>query len=139
VPSPIPPETRAAIIHDLESEEEESCRTIAKRHGVSDATVRKIAKDEGFADAFTRANTKSATDAAIADNRARRAIEATEALTVAAALRDKILTAAHGRDAQGWATAYGIMADKHAMFDQYDSDKLGLAAVDSWLDAMGIP
>lgn len=73
MPSPIPDETRTAILEDLESDTEESCRTIAKRHGVSDATVRKIAKDEGFTNAFTRADTKNATEAAAADNAARRA------------------------------------------------------------------
>lgn len=154
MPSPIPETTRAAIIADLESEDEESCRTIANRHGVSDATVRKIAKDEGFTQAFTRVNTENATRARVADMKAQRTQLAQILLEDALKLRERAWKAytyyerskdgverveldlpplAEVRNAY---TALAIAIDKHVVLDRHDSDSTGLAAVDEWLQNM---
>jgi transposase-like protein len=133
MPSAIPEETRAAVIADLESENG-STRDIAERHGISPASVSRIGSAAGIE--LDRSKTKIATEAVVADARARRAIEASESINVAAHLRGKLLKSESGRDAQGWATAYGIMIDKHAMLDRHDADLHGLAAVDAWLREM---
>jgi hypothetical protein len=154
MPSPIPEATRAAIIEDLGSDTEESCRTIAKRHGVSDATVRKIAKDEGFTNAFTRVDTENATRARVADMKAARTELAAVLLQDAIKLRERAWTeyTYYERSKDGVErvqldlpplaevrnayTALGIVVDKHLTLDRHDSDASGLAAVDAWLRDM---
>lgn len=154
MPSPIPEDTRNAIIEDLESGTEESCRTIAKRHGVSDATVRKIAKDEGITNAFTRVNTENATRARVADMKAQRANLAQILLEDALKLRERAWTqyTYYERSKDGVErvqldlpplaevrnayTALAIAIDKHVVLDRHDSDATGLAAVDAWLRDM---
>lgn len=154
MPSPIPEATRAAIIEDLASEDEESCRTIANRHGVSDATVRKIAKDEGFTQAFTRVNTENATRARVADMKSQRSQLAATLLGDALKLRERAWTAYtyYERSKDGVErveldlpplsevrnayTALAIAIDKHVVLDRHDSDSTGLAAVDEWLQTM---
>ncbi|MEV4458477.1 hypothetical protein, partial [Microbispora sp. NPDC049633] len=118
---PLDDATKDAILADIRAREK-SCRGIARDHGVSDATVRKIAKDNNVVDAFSREKTEKATRARAADSKAARAVEAAESLTVAAELRRKILTAKDGRDARDWATAYGIMSDKHMAYERFDAD-----------------
>jgi hypothetical protein len=126
--------TRAAILNDIKAGDK-SCRGIAADHGVSRTAVSKIAKDAGIADAFGRQKTKKATEAHVADGKAARALEAAESITAAAWLRQQIRTAKNGRDAQGWATAYGIMSDKHMAFEKYDSDN-GTGEARSMLSAL---
>ena len=135
MPPPLDPAKRAAILADIQAGNA-SCRGIARAHDVSRTTVSQIAKDAGLNEAFGRQQTKKATEAAQADNKARRAVEATESLTAAAHLRKKIFTARGGRDAQGWATAYGIMADKHMAFERHDADT-GAAGARSVLGRLG--
>jgi transposase-like protein len=72
MPSPIPPETRAAILRDIETGTK-SRGQIARDHDVSTTTVSKVAKDAGIEQPFSREQTKNATEAAVADNRALRA------------------------------------------------------------------
>jgi transposase len=154
MPSPIPEETRQAVLEDIASDEDLSTRKIADRHGVSESTVRKIAKDNGFTDAFTRANTENATRARVADMKAQRAELAATLLEDALKLRERAWTAytyyerskdgvervqldlpplAEVRNAY---TALAIAIDKHVVLDKHDADMHGLAAVDAWLNRM---
>lgn len=135
MPSPIPEATRAAVLADIETSQK-SRGAIARDHGVSTTTVSKIARDAGIEQPFSREQTKSATEAALADHRARRADEASGSISAATHLRENLLKSESGRDAQGWATAYGIMIDKHAMLDGYDSDN-GVAGAKSLLSGLG--
>lgn len=134
MPKPLDPDKRAAILADIKAGGH-SCRGIARKHGVSDHAVRKIATENGITDAWSRAQTEKATRARAADNKAARAIEAAQALAVAAELRRKILTAKDGRDARDWATAYGIMSDKHMAYERFDADN-GVDEARSMLGAL---
>jgi len=154
MPSPIDDETRAAVLEDIASEEELSCREIGKRHGVSESTVRKIARDNGFTDAFTRANTESATRARVADMASRRTELAAGLLEDAERLRkrawSKYVHVANGSEGlesieldlpplsevRNAYAALGISVDKHLQLVKHDSDTTGLAAVDAWLREM---
>lgn len=71
MPPPLDPDKRAAILQAIRGGG--TCRGIARKHAVDPSTVSKIAKDAGITDAFQRGQTKNATEAAIADNKARRA------------------------------------------------------------------
>jgi hypothetical protein len=151
MPSPIPEETRAAVLEDIASEEELSTRTIADRHGVSESTVRKIAKDNGFTDAFTRANTENATRARVADMASRRAELAAGLLEDAEKLRkrawSKYIHVANGSEGlesieldlpplsevRNAYAALGISVDKHLQLVKHDTDTNGMAAVDEWI------
>ena len=88
MPPRIPDDKRAAILADIHARNG-TCRGIAKRHDVSDATVRKIAADEGITDAFSRAQTENATRAVAADNRSRRAQIASDLLDDVVKLRER--------------------------------------------------
>ncbi|MEV0660140.1 helix-turn-helix domain-containing protein [Actinomadura luteofluorescens] len=122
---------RVAQLHG----EGKSRNEIARAIGRAQSTVSKIARELGLS--FDRSRTAKATEAVQADNKARRTIEARESIAVAAELRQRILGAKGGRDAQGWATAYGIMADKHMAFEQYDADT-GSAGARSVLGQLAI-
>lgn len=154
MPSPIPPETREAVLADIASDEELSCREIGKRHDVSEGTVRRIAKDNGFTQAFTRVNTENATRARVADMKAARSQLAATLLEDALKLRERAWTAYtyYERSKDGVErveldlpplsevrnayTALAIAIDKHVVLDRHDSDSAGLAAVDEWLQTM---
>lgn len=133
MPPRIPDDQRAAILTDIKAGKPRN--EIARKHGRSPGTISNIATDAGLTDAFDRTSTKMATEARTADNRAARSIEATESLTIASSLRSRILEADGGRDAQGWATAYGIMSDKHMAFEKFDA-ATGSETVGSLLGAM---
>lgn len=120
MPKPLPDHVRAAILDDIRAGG--TCRGIATKHSVSPSSVRKIAQEAGITDAFERAQTEKATAARQVDTKAARAVEAAETLAVAKHLRAQILTAQSGRDAQGWAVAYGIMIDKNLVLEKHDSD-----------------
>ncbi|WP_066360295.1 hypothetical protein [Herbidospora mongoliensis] len=115
---PLDPTVEQAILASIDAGLARNA--VAREHKVSPSTVGKVAEKHGRT--FDRAKTKKATEAAVADSKAARAVEATQTLTVAKWLREKISTATTGRDAQGWATAYGILIDKHAMLDRFDHD-----------------
>lgn len=124
MPPRLPDDKRAAILADIQAGTK-SRNQIARDRGVSVSTVTKLAQESGNADAFDRSQTKSATAAAQADNRAKRAAEATAAIDAAPLLRMNLLTAQNGRDAQGWAVAYGIVLDKHSMLEKHDATDPG--------------
>lgn len=124
MPARIPDDKRAAIAAAIRTGRYGN-REIARLHSVSPATVTNIARSLGGDDAFERSQTKSATAAAEADNRARRATEASSALADAPAVRMNILASTSGRDAQGWAVAYGILVDKHVSLERHDATDPG--------------
>jgi transposase-like protein len=153
VPAPTPPDVREAVLRDIERGGS-STRQIGARHGVSDATVRKIAKEAGLT--FSREQTKNATEAKVADNKARRAEIARKFLDKADALLDqmdqphvafnfggrdntyneKLMDRPPIADIRNLMTSAAIAFDKHLAADRHDSDDQGLAAVDAWIRDM---
>lgn len=125
MPSRIPDDKRASIVADIK-EARKSRAQIARDHDVSAWTVGNIAKEAQIDGAFSREKTQNATAAAQADSRAMRAAEAIAALAAAPTLRRNVLAADNGRDAQGWAVAYGIMIDKHAVLERHDATDPGV-------------
>jgi hypothetical protein len=125
VPPRIPDDKRTAILADINSGTK-GRNQIARDHGVSVGTVTNLAKGSGSTDAFDRSQTKTATAAVTADNRARRVAEAEAAIRDAPAARLQILAADNGRDAQGWAVAYGILIDKHVVLERHDATDPGV-------------
>lgn len=115
---PITDDVRDAILQEIR--DGGTCRGIAKAHEVSTDTVRRIASKAGITDAFARASTKKATEARQADNRAKRAELATESLEAARVMMQRGLKPKNGHDAQGWAIAFGIYADKHLALEKAD-------------------
>lgn len=158
MPPRIPDTTRQAILTDIQAKAG-STRTIAAKHGVSDATVRKIATEAGITDAFAREQTEKATRARVADMKAMRAAIAAELLGDVLRLRERawepytVAMSAGGKDGgielvtlerpplgevRNAYTAIGIALDKSLRLEQHDADVQGLAAVDAWLrDMMG--
>lgn len=135
MPSPIPEETREAVLSDIEAGQK-SRGQIARDNGVSTTTVSKVAKDAGIESPFSRENTQKATEAAVADAKSRRATLARDSLAAStealAALRQRI----ENMSDRDLITLFGVAADKHLAFDRHDSGTHGLAAVDAWLDKM---
>lgn len=133
MPPRLPDDKRAAILADIKAAQKSRAQ-IGRDHGVSGWTVGNIAKEAQIEGAFSRENTQNATAAAQADSRSMRAAEAVAAMAAAPQLRMNVLASASGRDAQGWAVAYGIMIDKHAMLERHDSGTSDAAT--SLLDAV---
>lgn len=145
MPRPLAADKRAAILKDIQAGKL-SAHAIAKKHGVAQSTVSRIAgKDVGDA-AFDRSQTQKATRAVEIDNRARRAIIATELLNDVAHLRERAwspYTVAMGTamgvekvtldlpplgEVRSAYTAIGIVLDKHIALDRHDNS--GVAGVD---------
>jgi hypothetical protein len=138
VPKPLDPQKRAAILDDIKAGG--TCRGIARKHEVSDASVRKIAKDAGITDAFSRAQTENATRARTADMKAQRAQLAADLLADAQRLRERawspsqvVVGTKDGadivtldlpplRDTREAYTAIGIAIDKHGKLGEMDAD-----------------
>jgi hypothetical protein len=133
VPPRIPDDKRSAILADIKAARKSRAQ-IGRDHSVSAWTVGNIAKEAHIDGAFSRENTQNATMAAQADSRSMRVAEALAAMSAAPQLRMNVLAAGNGRDAQGWAVAYGIMIDKHAMLEKHDSGTSDAAT--SLLDAV---
>lgn len=133
MPPRLPDDKRAAILADIQAARKSRAQ-IGRDHGVSAWTVGNIAKEAQIDGAFSREKTQNATAAAVADSRAMRAAEAMAAMAAAPQLRLNVLASETGRDAQGWAVAYGIMIDKHAMLEKHDSGSSDAAT--SLLDAV---
>ncbi|HEY9367554.1 hypothetical protein [Streptomyces sp.] len=140
MPAPIPEDKRAAILDDIQGDDEQSCRGIGRKHGVSDATVRKIAKDAGIVNAFSRAQTENATRARVADMKSDRTKLAKELLGDAERLRDRawseyayfertkdrpervILDLPPLSEVRHAYTSIGIAIDKHVVLERHDAD-----------------
>lgn len=155
MPARTPDAKREAILADVRAGK--SCRQTARDHEVSPATVSKLAKDEDVADAFGRSQTKSATEAVVADNRAWRAATSRRFLAKCNALMDRmdgphLVYAFGGRDNEynehelaeppvdalrGLMTAAAIAFDKHLAADKHDAEETrDLNSVDAWLDSL---
>jgi len=153
MPAPLAPQKRAAILEDIRAGKTRN-RT-ARDHGVSFSTVTKIAGEERIS--FDRSQTKSATDAAVADARAIRAATSRRFLDEANKLLDE-LHQPHTAYSFGGKentynehefpeppvdakrtliTAAAIAYDKHLAQERHDADDgTGLSAVDAWLRGM---
>jgi transposase-like protein len=153
MPAPLAPEKRAAIIASLRAGT--SRNKAAREHGVSFASVSKIAAAEGIS--FDRSQTKSATDAAVADLRAIRVTTSRRFLVETNLLLDQ-LHQRHvsfnfgGKDntyeehefpeppvdaKRTLITSAAIAYDKHLAQERHDADDgSGLSAVDAWLRGM---
>ena len=156
MPAKLAPDLRAAVEADIRAGGQ-STRAIGKAHGVSEGTVRNIARAAGVTDAFTRADTKKATEAAVADNRAWRAATSRRFLQKCNQLLDQ-MDEPHmaynfgGKDntyeeheftrppvdaQRTLITAAAIAFDKHVAQDRHDAaEAQDLSSVDSWLAAM---
>lgn len=124
---------------------------IATELNRSGSTISKIAKDLGLS--FNREQVKAATEAKVADARARRAALMNQYLDDAERLRQQIWEPHEYRDhggrdfvAQKWTQPEPTAADKLKLMqasttatasslklDLHDTDQQGLAAVDAWL------
>lgn len=129
---------------------------IALDHGVSAGSVTNIAREFELTDAFDRSATKNATEAAVADNKARRAEISRKFLEKADKLLDQmeqphivfniggkdnvytehLMDAPPTADIRNLMTSAAIAFDKHMAADRHDNDDQGLAAVDAWLRTM---
>lgn len=153
MPPRMAPGLRAAILEDLRAGKTRN--RIARDRGVSPSSVTKIAGEEGIS--FDRSLTKSATEAAVADARALRAITSRRFLDEANRLLDQLHqphTAYNfgGKDntyeehefpeppvdaKRTLITAAAIAYDKHLAQERHDADDgSGLSAVDAWLRGM---
>lgn len=150
MPSPIPEETKRAVLEDLEAENG-STRDIAERYGISPASVSRIGSAAGIA--LDRSKTKNATEAAVADAAASRVLLSKRFLAEAHNALDalhqphtafnfggkdntyaeKKLPEPPTGDKRNLMIIAATAADKHMQLDRHDSDTTGLAAVDSWL------
>lgn len=152
MPSPIDPDTRAAILADIEAGLK-SRGQIAREHNVSTTTVSKVAKDAGIEQPFSREQTKNATAAAVADNaserarlarrfleEAHRALDAMHAETVIwnfggkdNTYNERTVSEPPTGDKRNLMVIAATAADKHVVLDKHDADTGNLAAVDEWI------
>lgn len=132
-------EKRTAILNDIKAGGN-SCRGIARKHGVSDRLVRKIADENHIADPWSRAQTEKATRARTIDMKARRAEIAEVLLGDVHKFRERawskykyyergpegpelvVLDLPPLREAREAYTALGIAVDKHDKLIKMDSD-----------------
>lgn len=131
MPPPLDPQLRAAIAEAIKAGGKRN--EIAREHGVSPSTVSKIARDDGLTSAFDRTQTKNATEAARADNAARRAQLAEKLIALAELSMDQVIAELGEASARDAAVVLGIAVDKHRQLVDMDRDPEGLAAVDAWL------
>ncbi|HZE37763.1 MAG TPA: hypothetical protein VE172_03040 [Stackebrandtia sp.] len=153
MPRATSPEKRAAIIADIAAGKK-SAHQIAREHGVAQSTISRIAGQEGLS--FDRSATKDATEAKVADSKARRAEISRKFLEKADKLLDqmdaphlvfnfggkdndyneRVLDKPPTADLRNLMTSAAIAFDKHMAADKHDNDDQGLAAVDAWLRSM---
>lgn len=158
MPPRIPDETRSAILADIQAGQKSRAQ-IGRDHGVSPQTVKNIADEHGIERPFSREQTKNATEARQADNaherarlarrfldEAHRALDAMRQPYTAFNFGGKDNTYAEREmpepptgDKRNLMVIAATAADKHMALDHHDSDVKGTAAVDAWLDAMGVP
>lgn len=152
MPPRLPDGQREAILADINAGKARN--RIARDHDVSPGTVSNIAKRAGVTDAFDRTQTKNATEAAVADNKALRASTSRRFLEEANALLDDLhkphivfniggkdniytehlLDRAPTGDLRNLVVSAATAFDKHLAAERHDSDdQHGLSAVDDWL------
>lgn len=153
MPPRLPDDQREAILADIRAGGK-SRNQVARDHGVSVGTVSNIAKQAGLTDAFDRSQTKNATEAAVADNKALRASTSRRFLEEANRLLDELHTPHMVFNIGGKDNVYtehllpepptvdkrnlivsaATAFDKHMAAERHDSDdQHGLSAVDDWL------
>lgn len=151
MPPPLPDNKRAAILADIQAGQK-SRNQIARDHGVSAGAVTKLAPPGSF----DRSQVKRATEAKVADNKARRAEISRRFLDKAAELLDQMdqphlvfnfggkdntynereLDRPPTADLRNLIVSAATAFDKHLAADRHDNDDQGLAAVDAWLRDM---
>lgn len=152
---PIDSKTRARV-RRLAREGKHSRNAIAKLVGISTASVTKICAESKPPITFDRAATAAATEARGVDLKAKRA-EISQLAVAEVERLFGLLTAPHevvhwdtktgwmsrdtidrptSGDVKNYATAIGILVDKHLVLVKTDSDDRDLPAVDQWLAAM---
>jgi transposase-like protein len=134
VPPRISDDKRAAILADIKAGTL-SRNAIARQHSVSVSTVTKLAKDSGNPNAFDRSQTKKATEAKAADDKARIAEIQSRLLDLSEAALTQTLAELADLKADRAATVLGIALDKYRAL-QTGSDTRSLSDVDAWLDHM---
>lgn len=140
MPPRIPADKRAAILTDVRAGTK-SRGQISRDHGVSAPTVTKLAAEAGITDAFSRSQTEKATQAAVADNRSRRAQIAADLLDDVARFRQRAWSPytyyERGSDGPELVTldlpplkeakeayvAIGISLQRHAELEKLDADR----------------
>lgn len=132
MPAPLSDKQRAAILADIQAGEK-SRGQIARDHKVSTTSVSKIAADAGISAPFSREQTKKATAALAADNKALRAQLATGSLEGAKEALAEIRNAITGASLRDLAVTYGVLIDKHLAMEKHDTSSESHAAVDAWL------
>lgn len=110
---------------------------VTARFGIPKQTVQHWAKAEGVRTVRT-AKTNAASEAKQADDKALRAMLASDGLNVARMatdlIKERLLTEAHEIPVKDLATIYGIFVDKHAVITKLDVGHQDHSAVDKWLD-----
>lgn len=150
----IPDDKRRAIADDIRAGKARN--QIARDHHVSVGSVTNIARENQISDAFDRSATKRATEAAVADLKAERAVTSRRFLEETNRALDRLnrpylVYAFAGKDGlyrehelelppagelRNLITSAAVAFDKHLAADKHDSDDQGLAAVDAWLRTM---
>lgn len=156
MPKALPQHKRDAVLADIRAGQK-SRNQIARDHEVSSSTVTKLAQDAGVTDAFDRSQTKRATEAAFADNKAWRAATSKRFLAKCNELLDQmdqphIVFSIGGRDniytehlmdrpptgdLRNLMVSAATAFDKHLAADKHDADESADAsAVDAWLESL---
>lgn len=135
-----------------------SRNAVARECGVSPTTVARVCAAAKPPITFDRTATAQATEAKLVDLKVRRAALSQRAVDEVDRLFG-LLTTPHeithwdkdgfihraqielpsSGDVKNYATAIGILLDKHLALVKHDSDDRDKPAVDKWLEAMGIP
>jgi hypothetical protein len=154
MPTRIPDATREAILADIRAGLK-ARNKIALEHDVSAASVTNIAKTAGLT--FDRSQTKDATQAAVADNRAWRAQTSRRFLALCNKILDRtekpylvhafggagntfndhLLDEPPAEALRNLLTSAAVAFDKHLAADKHDADVGNdLNSVDAWLDSL---
>ncbi|GAB3224170.1 hypothetical protein GCM10027447_12520 [Glycomyces halotolerans] len=154
MPPRIPDDKRAEILKDIESGKL-SRNAIARKHHVGPATVSRIADEARLDQPFDRTETKNATEARQADNRARRAELSSRMLKKAGQLLDQmdrphlahsfggkensynehLLDKPPTGDLRNLMITAATAIDKHVVLEKVDADT-GAETVGSLLDSL---
>ena len=156
MPVRIPDAKREAILADIRAGTK-ARNKIALEHDVSAASVTNIARQAGLTDAFDRTQTKDATAAVVADNRAWRAQTSRRFLTLCNKILDRaekpylvhafggagntfndhLLDEPPAEALRNLLTSAAVAFDKHLAADKHDADVGNdLNSVDAWLDSL---
>ena len=117
--------------------ETEGPSAVEKKLGIPKGTVTGWAKANGTR-TVRNEKTREATEARAVDNKALRALLATDSLKVANKaldlISDRLDTDATDVSLRDLATIYGIFVDKHAVVTKLDAGTQEHSAVDKWLE-----